>query len=97
MDVDPSSFDFRHGFWMATQQVDYVTAYTQAPIDQDMYMEFPCGFKVPDGVNRKDIVLKLHHNLYGQKQAGCVWYEFLCKRLITKAGFIQSKHDECLF
>ena len=24
-----------------TQQVDYVAAYTQAPINQDMYMEFP--------------------------------------------------------
>ena len=60
-------------------------------------MEFPCGFKVPGGVDRKDVVLKLHHNLYGQKQAGRVWYEYLCKRLVTKAGFIQSKHNECFF
>ena len=80
-----------------TQQVDYVAAYTQAPIDRDMYMEFPHGFKVPGSVDRKDIVLKLHCNLYGQKQAGRVWYEYLCKQLVTKAGFIQSKHDECLF
>ena len=84
-------------FGWQTQQVDYVAAYTQAPIDCDMYMEFPRGFKVTGGVDRKEVVLKLHHNLYGQKQAGCVWYEYLCKRLITKAGFIQSKHDECLF
>ena len=80
-----------------TQQVDYVAAYTQAPIDRDMYMEFPRGFKVPRGIDRKAVVLKLHCNLYGQKQAGRVWYEYLCKRLITKAGFVQSKHDECLF
>ena len=84
-------------FGWHTQQVDYVAAYTQAPIDRDMYMEFPRGFKVPGGVDRKAFVLKLHHNLYGQKQAGHVWYKYLCKRLITKAGFVQSKHDECLF
>ena len=77
--------------------MDYVAAYTQAPIDRDMYMEFPRGFKVPGGIDRKAVVLKLHHNLYGQKQAGWVWYECLRKRLIIKAGFMQSKHDECLF
>ena len=84
-------------FGWQTQQVDYVAAYTQAPIDHDMYMEFPRGFKVPCGIDRKAVVLKLHHNLYGQKQAGWVWYEYLRKRLITKAGFVQSKHNECLF
>ena len=84
-------------FGWHTQQVDYVAAYIQAPIDCDMYMEFPRGFKVPGGIDRKVVVLKLHCNLYGQKQAGRVWYEYLRKRLITKAGFVQSKHDECLF
>ena len=49
------------------------------------------------GVNRKDVVLKLQCNLYGQKQAGRVWYEYLCKCLVTKAGFVQSKHNKCLF
>ena len=44
-------------FGWQTQQVDYVAAYTQAPIDRDMYMEFPRGFKVPGGVDRKDVVL----------------------------------------
>ena len=88
---------FLVAFGWHTQQVDYVAAYTQALIDRDMYMEFPRGFKVPGGVNRKAFVLKLHRNLYGQKQAGHVWYKYLCKRLITKAGFVQSKHDKCLF
>ena len=47
------------------QQVDYVTTYTQVPIDRDMYMEFPRGFKVPGGVDRKVFVLKLHCYLNG--------------------------------
>ena len=80
-----------------TQQVDYVAAYTQAPIDRDMYMEFPRDFTVPGGVDRKTVVLKLHRNLYGQKQAGWVWYQYLRKRLINQARFVPSKHDECLF
>ena len=62
-------------FGWHTQQVDYVAAYTRAPIDCDMYMEFPRGFKVPGGIDRNVAVLKLHCNLYGQKQAGRVWYE----------------------
>ena len=88
---------FGVAFGWHTQQVDYVAAYTQAPIDRDMYMEFPRGFTVPGGVDRKAFVLKLHRNLYGQKQAGRVWCKYLRKRLITKAEFVQSKHDECLF
>ena len=84
-------------FGWHTQQVDYVTAYTQAPIEHDLYMKFPRGFKVPGDINRKAVVLKLHCNLYGQKQARRVWYEYLRKRIITKAGFVQSKHDEYLF
>ena len=84
-------------FGWQTQQVDYVAAYTQAPIHHDMYMEFPHGFKVPGGVDRKDVVFKLNRNHCGQKQAGHVWSEYLCKWLVTKASFVQSKHDECLF
>ena len=84
-------------FGWHTQQVDYIAAYTQAPIDRDMYMEFPRGVTVPGGVGRRAFVLKLHCILYGQKQAGRVWYKYLRKRLITKAGFVESKHDECLF
>ena len=38
---------FVMAFGWQTQQVDYVAAYTQAPIDHDMYMEFLRGFKVP--------------------------------------------------
>ena len=76
-------------FGWETQQVDYVAAYTQATFDRDMYMELPCGFKVHGSVDRKDVVLKLHHNLYGQKQAGRVWYEYLRKRLCHQ-GWIRT-------
>jgi hypothetical protein len=41
-------------------------------------------------------VLKLEKNLYGQKQAGRVWYQHLKKNLL-KLGFKASNIDECVF
>jgi hypothetical protein len=41
--------------------------------------------------------LKLHKNVYGQKNAGQVWNEYLVDKLINKLGFKQSKIDECVF
>jgi hypothetical protein len=40
--------------------------------------------------------LKLEKNLYGQKQAGRVWYLHLKDNLL-KLGLKPSEHDECVF
>lgn len=77
-----------------TKQVDFVLAYPQADIEQEMFMELPVGIHPVD--DRKDYVLKLRKNLYGQKQAGRVWAQHLKKGLLH-IGFQQSKVDECLF
>ncbi len=63
-------------------------------------MRLPAGFSI-EGVNlteeeKKEHVLRLDKNLYGQKQAGRVWYQHLRKNLI-KLGFKPSEHDECVF
>jgi hypothetical protein len=83
-----------------TRQLDFVLAYTQADIERDLYMKLPAGFTLPDRTiteqDRKDYVLKLEKNLYGQKQAGRVWYLHLKKNLL-KLGFKPSEHDECIF
>jgi hypothetical protein len=83
-----------------TRQLDFVMAFTQANVERDLYMELPKDFSMPgSGVTYKDkdkYVLKLVKNLYGQKQAGKVWYEHLREKLMT-LGFTQSKHDECVF
>ena len=55
-------------------------AYLQAPIEMDIYMELPQGIKTAEG-NSKNYVLKLLKNIYGQKQAGRVWNEYLVERL----------------
>jgi hypothetical protein len=58
-------------FLWALCQVDFVMAYPQAPIEEDIYMEIPQGIKTATG-NSKDKVFKLLKNIYRQKQAGRV-------------------------
>jgi hypothetical protein len=77
------------------RQIDFVMAYTQAPIETDLYMEIPHGIEMTEG-NTKDYVLQLLANLYGQKQAGRVWNQYLVSKL-ESIGFTQSHIDECVF
>jgi hypothetical protein len=77
-----------------TKQLDYVLAFPQADVERDnLYMRLPHGFTGPDGT--KDYALKIHKNIYGQRQAGRVWFQHLVLRL-KKIGFKQSRVDECL-
>jgi hypothetical protein len=78
-----------------SRQIDFVAAYTQAPVERDTYMELPRGFVV-EGRGSGDFVLKIHRNLYGGKSAGRVWNEYLVDKL-KKAGFVQSQQDDCVF
>jgi hypothetical protein len=79
-----------------TVQLYYVLAYPQAPVKQDLYMLLPKGFLIQGMDNPKDYVLHIHRNIYGQKQAGQVWFQCLLKKL-ESVGFKQSRHDECVF
>ena len=80
-----------------TTQIDYVLAYPQAPVEHEVYMEIPRGYELADGKDKGDYAFKLHANLYGQKQAGRVWYQYLSKRLVGDVGFTKSRIDECVF
>ena len=79
-----------------TQQVDYVQAYPQAPIEKEVYMEIPKGMEIK-GKDKNKYALKIHKNIYGQKQAGRVWHKFLTDKLINEVGFKRSRVDECVF
>jgi hypothetical protein len=59
-------------------------------------MLIPKGFEV-DGGNTQDFVLQLHKYVYGQKQAGRVWNQYLVNKLTKELKFEQSKVDECVF
>ena len=80
-----------------TKQIDYVLAFPQAPVEKEIYMSIPKGFEVDERNNKAEYVLKLHRNVYGQKQAGRVWNKYLEEKLIREVGFIKSKYDECVF
>ncbi len=60
-------------------------------------MKVPAGVKIEGGGDTKDYVLKIHRNIYGQKQAGRVWNKYLSNKLVNELGFKQSKVDECIY
>jgi hypothetical protein len=78
-----------------TRQIDFVLAFPQADVECDLFMELPCGL-VFEGVDLSTHCIKLIKNLYGQKQGGRVWSDYLVKGLEDR-GYIQSKVDECIF
>jgi hypothetical protein len=82
-------------FHWALRQVDFVMAYPQAPIEEDIYMEIPQGIEIAKG-DSKGMVLKLLKNIYGQKQAGRVWNSYLVQKL-DSIGFQPSQIDDCVF
>lgn len=80
-----------------SKQLDYVLAFPQAPVEKEIYMKIPRGFELKGAQNSDDFVLKLNKNVYGQKQAGRVWFQYLRGKLINELKFTQSKIDECIF
>jgi len=76
--------------------MDFVLAYPQADIEVPLFLEIPKGFN-PEGYARGKLVLELKKNLYGQKQAGHVWFKHLSHLIMTEHGFTQAIADECVF
>ena len=68
-------------------QIDCISAFPQAPIERETFTRIPPGMQV-DG-NPSDYCLQLHKNLYGRKQAGKVWHDYLLQKL-HNIGFRQS-------
>jgi Reverse transcriptase (RNA-dependent DNA polymerase) len=77
-----------------TKQLDFVQAFPQAPVETQFFMEIPKGCQVTEGED--EWVLEVLNNIYGQRQAGKVWYDYLTEGLIQKLGFQQSEHDPCI-
>ena len=80
---------------MTIHQMDVKTAYLNAPIDCDIYMQQPEGF-TQLGSNGESLVCKLKKSLYGLKQSGRNWNNLLHNYLI-KEQFVQSLADSCLY
>lgn len=74
------------------EQMDAKTAFLNARLEEDIYVEIPQGFQANPGH-----VLRLSKSLYGLKQAPRVWNEMLHKFLTEEQGLVQSKVDPCLY
>ena len=92
---------------LASRQVDFVQAFPQAPLEDDVHMRIPPGFAHDPNTNQlrqtadpkfKDFqhCIKLKRNLCGCKQASRNWFLFLTEGL-KKDGFVPSESDPCLF
>ena len=80
--------------WLS-RQLDFVMAYPQAPAEMPLYMRLPQGYK-RSGMSRKTHALKLIRNVYGRKQAGRVWNQYMDKGM-RDIGFTPSAFDPCLY
>ncbi len=76
-------------------QMDVKTAYLNAPIDCEIYIEQPEGYEVKSHTNEK-LVCKLERSLYGLKQSGRNWNKVLHDYL-TKNKFVQNQADHCVY
>ena len=76
-------------------QMDVKTAYLNAPIDCEIYMEQAKGFQ-KTGVNGETLVYKLNKSLYGLKQSGRMWNNLLHSHFIEN-GFTQCPTEHCLY
>ena len=80
---------------MVVHQMDVKTAYLNAPIDCELYMEQPEGYE-RKGPNGEKLVCKLKKSLYGLKQSGRNWNNML-HNYFTQEGFVQSLADPCVY
>jgi hypothetical protein len=76
-------------------QVDIATAFLNAPIEEEIYMEQPEGF-IKLGSNGEKLVCRMKRSLYGLKQSPRNWNKTLGEFLLN-CGFQQSKTDPCLY
>lgn len=72
-------------------QMDVPSAFLNAPIEEELYMEMPEGYR-EDG-----FVFKLEKALYGLKQAPRNWYLMVSQFIKVELGFTECVSDPCLF
>ena len=84
------------------RSIDFVLAFPQAPVKTDIFMrppKVPNNFDIPDLPKPSDRLTKCYQlikNLYGLKDAGKTWFDFLSKGLQNR-GWKPSVVDTCLF
>ena len=75
--------------------LDVEAAFPNVDLKEEIYIELPEGHAEfsPNGVPK---VLKLLKSLYGLKQAGLNWHDYLAV-ILLEFGFVRSEVDTCLY
>ncbi|TFY76618.1 hypothetical protein EWM64_g7394 [Hericium alpestre] len=76
---------------LEVHQMDVKTAYLHGELEEEIYLQPPTGFGVPEGK-----VWKLIKSVYGLKQAGRVWY-LRIKSEFEKLGYTRIDSDHSFF
>jgi hypothetical protein len=76
---------------LEVQQMDVKSAYLNAELHDEIFMEPPPGFEVPDGM-----VLRLVKAVYSTKQGGRVWYDEIRDKL-GAMGYRHTEADHAVF
>ena len=71
--------------------MDVKSAYLNEKLEEEIYMEPPPGFDIPEGM-----VLKLNKAVYGTKQGGRVWYKNV-KAELNKMGYHRTEANHAVF
>ena len=79
------------------KQLDVKTAFLNAKVSEDIYMEIPDGMAVPANIKNIKIVLKLNKALYGIKQAPNEWNNDINHFLINELQFKRCIKDTCIY
>ena len=75
------------------EQMDVPTAFLNAPVDEDIYMEIPEGYRT----GREHMVCKVTKSMYGLKQAPRNWYLLISAFIKDVLEFKACVSDPCLF
>jgi hypothetical protein len=80
----------RKGWYI--RQGDFKSAFLNAPLDEEIYVEQPPGYEDSSG----DFVCRLNKALYGLRQASRAWYKTISEYLLS-LEFTRSECDHALF
>ena len=75
------------------EAVDVKTDFLYGKLDEEIYMQQPEGFKLKGQENK---VLRLHHAIYGLKQATLAWWKEL-ESSMKRLGFKRTVSDARVF
>ena len=78
-------------YQLHTVQYDIESAYLNAPLDEEIYIQPPAMVSVPDAK-----VLRLRKSIYGLKQAAWCWGETLAA-VLKQRGLLPSRADPALY